>query len=625
VDKELPAVPRPKTSRGRPHTRSPLTTTNIYQEIDSVSPEAEEMNKDLQFIRGAIDRIFHFNGESTSESNSFYEEVDDETKKHSNQYPAVEAVQRFYHNITNNHTHSSEHSEEIDDTLNDVDEQLSRAQMKSSQQTQTQRSTVPAIDIMDGDENGLETLDIANGDMIIVYDDIEIVEHPINSSSCSSDTDSSCSSPSYHYSKPVNTSIHNPPPPPPPVPARTLKPSHLVNQTNKTYELEKNLIRKKFDVNTVNSMLNRTELPTHRVLSARHFAGKINPDDSPMKPTPTKPTPPTAARSSATLPAPTTRSVIADTNALVKQIQNSLSRTSLLDTQVNSKSLSTSSKDLRSFVSSTYSPSDENVIDNNGKVHVRPSTDTNQDDQTFKRQARLSKSFHNVSDYHHHSKPESKPLPAKSVENNLHEIPPRQQTRHIPLNLTSLVSSTSFSTLPNSDDHARFLSMKWYTGQVSENSEIGHHVHTDDLLHGYIHTHSNRETQALLASLQASNDTRIHAALDDIRSRVAQFDASKTQEDLQVFMRYLESRLRDLQNKKANLSKPQVIESVSIKSRSNSTSVEQPTSSTRQVGRQKIPSRRTSQSSSNQGRLSLFYSTYNIYYFDFFRKSSCFR
>ena len=77
----------------------------------------------------------------------------------------------------------------------------------------------------------------------------------------------------------------------PPVPARTLKPTHLLNNNhhqkqspstiNKTYELEKPLLRKKFDVNSVNDMLNRTEYNigpsiTHRHPSARHFVGKLN-------------------------------------------------------------------------------------------------------------------------------------------------------------------------------------------------------------------------------------------------------------------------------------------------------------------------------------------------------------
>jgi hypothetical protein len=150
--------------------------------------------------------------------------------------------------------------------------------------------------------------------------------------------------------------------------------------------------------------------------------------------------------------------------------------------------------------------------------------------------------------------------------------------------------------------------MKWYTGHVSENSEIcydAHHADADDLLHGYITTHSNRETQALFARLQASNDARIHAALDDIRSRVAAFDASKGREDLHVFMRYLESRLRDLKNGHEQ------IETVSTTSTTNKETVP-----SRQLGRQHLRStgnngretngdhqpRRASQSSANQGR-----------------------
>ncbi|CAF1624669.1 unnamed protein product [Rotaria magnacalcarata] len=174
--------------------------------------------------------------------------------------------------------------------------------------------------------------------------------------------------------------------------------------------------------------------------------------------------------------------------------------------------------------------------------------------------------------------------------------------------------------------------MKWYTGQVNENSEISYHAHhtdADDLLYGYVSTHSNRETQALLARLQASHDPCIHAALDDIRSRIAQFDASKTREDLHVFMRYLESRLRDLNNKKSSTktilhdevaNEHQQSDSTSVKSRSTSTSNnnsnKETSSSSRQLGRQHlrsststgsgtnghqpVPSRRSSQSSNNQ-------------------------
>ena len=99
--------------------------------------------------------------------------------------------------------------------------------------------------------------------------------------------------------------------------------------------------------------------------------------------------------------------------------------------------------------------------------------------------------------------------------------------------------------------------MKWYTGQVNENSEICYntsHIDNDDLLYTYILKYSNREIQLILEQLQTSNDIRIHAALDDIRSRVVQFDASKSSEDLHIFMRYLESRLRDINNK--NISSP---------------------------------------------------------------------
>jgi hypothetical protein len=165
--------------------------------------------------------------------------------------------------------------------------------------------------------------------------------------------------------------------------------------------------------------------------------------------------------------------------------------------------------------------------------------------------------------------------------------------------------------------------MKWYTGQVSENSEIcynAHHTHPDDLLYGYISTHSNQETQALLARLQASNDARIHAALDDIRSRVAQFDASKTRDDVHVFMRYLESRLRDLNNKNS-LNGHRQSDNISTKSQTNSVTTDvnnKDLPASRQLGRQQLrssgniteginghqptPPRRTSQSSANQGK-----------------------
>ncbi len=175
-----PPLVRPKTSRGGQFRTSPPPTIrtksiendpsqNIYQEIDSTSTDDDLLptpNADLQFIRGAIDRVFHFNGQSTtdttSDSSTYYEEVDDHkrnsSKKNSTQYPAVEAVQRFYnhktfsdsdkpitnlddivlsHSSTSNksppiiarkkdRTKSSEYertsSEEVDDTLNDIED-----------------------------------------------------------------------------------------------------------------------------------------------------------------------------------------------------------------------------------------------------------------------------------------------------------------------------------------------------------------------------------------------------------------------------------------------------------------------------------------------------------------------
>ncbi len=356
---------------------------------------------------------------------------------------------------------------------------------------QTTRTTVPPIDIVtemvieqDGDDDDDHhhqqqqlPIDDVDGDMVIFYDDIEIVEH--STSSCSSDSESTSSS-SHHYSKPLNTTVKESVPPP--VPARTLKPVHLrttdhqpsPSTTNKTYELEKNSIRKKFDVNAVNDMLNRTEQNnSHRHPSARHFVGKLNSDDSPSQPVRTNGhSHPPLKTSVSTLPTRSSngqqqqpRSIVADTNALVKQIQNSLSRNSLHDTQVNPRNLSTSNKDLRAFVSATYSPSNENTMDDNGTVLKRQQNQTD-DEQIFKRQARLSKSFHNVSEYNsadQHPKKEYQTQPSKSVENNLNQVPlnpPRQS--HIPLNLTSVVTSTSFSALPNADDHARMLVMSTF-------------------------------------------------------------------------------------------------------------------------------------------------------------------
>lgn len=182
--------------------------------------------------------------------------------------------------------------------------------------------------------------------------------------------------------------------------------------------------------------------------------------------------------------------------------------------------------------------------------------------------------------------------------------------------------------------------MKWYTGQVSENSEIGHHARQHspvDLLHGYVSAHSNRETQELLERLQRSNDARIHAALDDIRSRVEQFDASKTQEDLHVFMRYLESRLRDLNQSRSVSNGRGHVEENSTRNQTNGNRKEN--LSARQLGRQHLrstgnvgetsnghqptPPRRSSQSSTNQGR-STSTLTIQIHVISFFsRKFSC--
>ncbi|CAF4737167.1 unnamed protein product [Rotaria socialis] len=748
------------------------STQHIYQDIDSTLKtinQSQTINADLQFIRGAIERVLDFHHDSTldtppSESSTHYDEVLDENlnppKKTSVQYPAVEAVQRFYNHkistdldkrnpieqvtnlddivvssssisqkqspavparrrdLTKVILSGSERasSDEVDDTLNDIEdaeyqeEKLKRQKVNNHHHTDsstetsplrsansqaierrqpsnlTKRSVVPPIDIttemvIEQDDivgdNGI--IDDSSSDMVIFYDDIEIVEHL---SSCSSESDSvsssSSSSSSHHYSKPKNASIIQPPPP---IPARTLKPSHLINDNNneqqssssssnaKVCELDKFAIRKKFDINTVNDMLNRTDnnlstsSVTHRHPSARHFVGKLNNDDaSTVNTKPVQPViinghgngneykRPSMKTPFATLPSRSSsaasksekhRSIIADTNALVKHIQNSLSRNSLHDAQTNSKSLSSSTKDLRAFVSSTYSPSDENIIDDNGAVHLRqPTNNNNNDDQSFKRQARLSKSFHNVSEYKstdqypkNNTMSTPKTLPSKSVEHSLNQVSQNQtKPSHIPLNLTSVVTRTSSSALQNSDETTRMLSMKWYTGQVNENSEISYHAHhtdADDLLYGYVSTHSNRELQALLARLQASHDPRIHAALDDIRSRVAQFDASKTREDLHVFMRYLESRLRDLNNKKSSsktilhdemTNGHQQSDSASVKSRSTSTSNndsnKETSSSSRQLGRQHlrsststgsginghqpIPSRRSSQSSNNQ-------------------------
>ncbi|CAF3569819.1 unnamed protein product [Rotaria sordida] len=845
---EQPLV-RPKTSRGRiplvPPSPPPRTTfiekdktQTLNLENDSISTDNDKpttINDDLKFIRGTIERVFEHHGESTtSESSTYYEDISDDNNesislsnssktlsKKDNQYPSVEAVQRFYHNktpsdsekklsnkqITNlddtpisNHSSTSNKlysrsnpmnkkkpnlsnssdneqatSEEIDDTLNDIeeddypDDKLKRRTRynsshtsnensplhslnnqtktkKTSQETQTlqrreqpilttkstsgsqttiqsyetARSSIPPVDIVTQmvieREDSIDDGHISeiSGDMIVYYDDIEIVEHSSNLSTTESDSTSSINK-SHHKSKPIESLVSSSSPPPPPIPARTLKPIHLLDnqqqlsstiknepinlsssKINRTYELEKSIIRKKFDVNTVNTMLNSTDyfigpIRTHRLPSARHFVGKINDDDITLRTStitntntiskPSTTTTTTTMVKSQTLPLQSintnehstnniqytpkknslstlpvravssidtqekSRSIIPDTNALIKQIQNSLSRNSLHDTKKHSP-LSISTKDLRTFVSSSYSPSDENIIDD--------------DDQSFKRQARLSRSFHNVSEYNtsdqyikHDQNITTRTQPSKSVENNLNSVS-QNQTRNsqILLNFPPIVASSSFSALPHSEDNARMLSMKWYTGQVSENSEICYntpHIDNDDLLYNYIMTHSNREIQLLFARLQASNDIRIHAALDDIRLRVVQFDTSKSPEDLHVFMRYLESRLRDISNKSLSLSSTtttrtttsnhineqrrmsnstttngyhtqQQPDALSIKSRTSST-VDKETSSQRQLGRQHLrsssnrtgggggggtnghqlpPPRRGSQSSANQ-------------------------
>ena len=408
---------------------------------------------------------------------------------------------------------------------------------------------MPAIDIVTqmvieggDDDDGIDDGQIGEieGDMVIFYDDIEIVEHSSNISSTETDSVSS-NSRSFITGRPVQTIIECQPPPP--IPARTLKPAHLRSQselspatnprqqqqqpiilapaskTNRTYELEKAApLRKKIDVNTVNDILNRGDYyigptPTHRLRSARHFVGKINSDDSSSqassiqpnnnhhsKPSPaamtksqtlplqnaatnghsTTPATTTTPRmppknSSATLPTRSLSSVnhrekrrplVPDTDALVKQIQNSLSRNSLHDSQMPAN-LSASTKDLRTFVSSTYSPSDENMMDDDGIVHHRQKKsiyrggDDNDDDQSFKRQARLSKSFHNISEYNstdqypkRDNNLASRALPSKSVENDLNRVS-RQPTKQ--LNFPPIIASTSFSALPHSEDSARML------------------------------------------------------------------------------------------------------------------------------------------------------------------------
>lgn len=123
IDEEPLPLVRPKTSRGRVRTPPPPPqpvekekTQNIYQEIDSTSTDDDQTttrNADLQFIRGTIERVFDFHGESTSETSTYYEGVSEDnkndnesislsnssktvSKKSDQPHPAVEAVQRFY-------------------------------------------------------------------------------------------------------------------------------------------------------------------------------------------------------------------------------------------------------------------------------------------------------------------------------------------------------------------------------------------------------------------------------------------------------------------------------------------------------------------------------------------------
>lgn len=173
-----------------------------------------------------------------------------------------------------------------------------------------------------------------------------------------------------------------------------------------------------------------------------------------------------------------------------------------------------------------------------------------------------------------------------------------------------------------------FKSTKWYTGHVSENSEISYdktNLQADDLLYGYISTHGNQEIQRLFVHLQQFNDTSVHTALEDIRARVAEFDKFKKLEDLQVFMGYLERRLRGIHSNKSIPTQTRIAngsssdspsaDTLSLKSRSSSNGIKE-TNPTRQIGRQQqfratqqtnghhpIPPRRASQSSSNQGKL----------------------
>lgn len=119
LEREEPLV-RPKTSRGRIPENPPIspprsesieknTSNNIYQEVESMSIDDDQpsttRSADLRFIRGTIERVFEFHDESTSEMSTNNKEEQESVSissssktvsKKNNQYPAVEAVQRFY-------------------------------------------------------------------------------------------------------------------------------------------------------------------------------------------------------------------------------------------------------------------------------------------------------------------------------------------------------------------------------------------------------------------------------------------------------------------------------------------------------------------------------------------------
>lgn len=222
---------RPKTSRGRtseipppplvpppPPPAAPAPAPRIASiEKDQTQRGSQEsdvsstINDDLQFIRGTIDRVFdHHGGSSTSESSTLYEEISEDNNddnhllssssstktlsKNNDQYPAVEAVQRFYdtkassdsekknpikqnvdlrdvpisnHSSASNKLYARSHprntkkknfsnstdneqvsSEEVDDTLNDIedddyqDDKLRRQATNNSSHTSSEESPV---------------------------------------------------------------------------------------------------------------------------------------------------------------------------------------------------------------------------------------------------------------------------------------------------------------------------------------------------------------------------------------------------------------------------------------------------------------------------------------------------